>query len=110
LLLSLFFLPHWLKNRLSTTQRLYLNSLRVLEKAGAPRSIWQGPSAFSQQINEHYSYKVSEPFSHITQHYLRLTYQNKHTCEAPILNTKKCHRIMRHHLALLKTELLNIKT
>jgi hypothetical protein len=77
LLLSLFFLPHWLKNRLSTTQRLYLNSLRVLEKAGAPRSIWQGPSAFSQQINEHYSYKVSEPFSHITQHYLRLTYQNK---------------------------------
>mgnify|MGYP000364668778 FL=1 len=40
LLLSLFFLPHWLKNRLSTTQRLYLNSLRVLEKAGAPRSIW----------------------------------------------------------------------
>jgi transglutaminase-like putative cysteine protease len=110
LLLSLFFLPHWLKNRLSTTQRLYLSSLRILEKAGAPRSIWQGPSTFSQQINDDYSYRVSEPFSHITQHYLRLTYRNKHTSEAPILNTKKCHRIMRHHLALLKTELLKIKT
>jgi hypothetical protein len=40
LLMSLLFLPHWLKNRLRTTQRLYLNSLRVLEKAGTPRSIW----------------------------------------------------------------------
>ncbi len=110
LLLSLFFLPHWLKNRLNTTQRLYLKSLSVFEKAGTPRAIWQGPSAFSQQISEHYCYKVSEPFSHITQHYLLLTYQNKHNFEASLPNTKQCHRMMRRHLALLKTELLTIKT
>jgi hypothetical protein len=110
ILLGLFFIPHWLKNRLSTTQRLYLASLRTFEKAGTSRAIWQGPSAFSQQISEHYSQKVSDPFTHITQHYLRLTYQNQQTMKASLPNTKQCHRMMRHHLALLKTELLNIKT
>jgi transglutaminase-like putative cysteine protease len=110
LLLGLFFLPHWLTNRLSTTQRLYLKSLSAFEKAGTPRAIWQGPSAFSQQISKHYSHKVSDPFSHITQHYLRLTYQNKQTPDASIPNQKQCHRIMRRHLAMLKTELLKIKT
>ena len=110
ILLGLFFIPHWLKNRLTTTQRLYLASLRIFEKAGTSRAIWQGPSAFSQQISEHYSQKVSDPFTHITQHYLRLTYQNQQTIKASLPNTKQCHRMMRHHLALLKTELLNIKT
>ena len=77
LLLSLFFLPHWLKSRLVTTQRLYLKALNAFEKAGTQRVTWQGPSAFSQQISERYPHKVSDPFSQLTQYYLRLTYQNK---------------------------------
>lgn len=110
LLLSLFFLPHWSKKRLGTTHRLYLKSLSAFEKAGIPRAIWQGPSAFSQQISEHYSHKISDPFYHITQHYLRLTYQYKQSPEASIPSAKQCHRMMRYHLAVLKTELLKIKT
>jgi transglutaminase-like putative cysteine protease len=105
-LLGLFFLPHWLQNRLDTTQRLYLKALSVVEKAGTQRPKWQGPSAFSQQISEHYSNKISEPFSTITQLYLRLTYQNKQDNTASALSAKQCHRMMRRHLALLKTELL----
>jgi transglutaminase-like putative cysteine protease len=57
LLLSLFFLPHWLQNRLVTTQRLYLKALNAFEKAGTQRATWQGPSAFSQQISERYPHK-----------------------------------------------------
>jgi transglutaminase-like putative cysteine protease len=110
MLLGLFFLPHWLKNRLSTTQRLYLKSLSVFEKAGTPRAIWQGPSAFSQQISEHYSRKVSDPFAHITQCYLQLTYQNKQDGKSLTPNATQCHRMMRRHLARLKAELLKIKT
>jgi len=105
-LLSLFFLPHWLQNRLGTTQRLYLRALSIFDKAGTQRAIWQGPSAFSQQISEHYSDKISDPFSKITQLYLRLTYQNKQDNAASVLSDKQCHRMMRRHLARLKTELL----
>jgi transglutaminase-like putative cysteine protease len=105
LLLSLFFLPHWLQNRLATTQRLYLKALNALENAGTQRATWQGPSAFSQQISERYPHKVSVPFSQLTQYYLRLTYQNKQDPKTTVLTTKQCHRMMRRHLALLKTEL-----
>jgi transglutaminase-like putative cysteine protease len=106
LLLSLFFLPHWLQNRLSTTQRLYLKALTAIEKAGTQRAKWQGPSAFNQQVNERYPTKVSDPFSHITQLYLRLSYQNSQDTGASVLSVKQCHRMMRRHLSLLKTELL----
>ncbi len=109
LLLSLFFLPHWLQNRVGTTQRLYLKALSAFEKAGTQRAIWQGPSAFSQQISAHYSNKISDPFSHITQLYLRLTYQNKQDTGVSVLSAKQCHRMMRRHLTLLKTELLKSK-
>jgi hypothetical protein len=105
LLLSLFFVPHWLKNRLVTTQRLYLKALNAIEKAGTQRVTWQGPSAFSQQISERYPHKVSDPFSQLTQYYLRLTYQNKKDPKTIVLTTKQCHRLMRRHLTLLKTEL-----
>jgi transglutaminase-like putative cysteine protease len=105
LLLSLFFLPHWLQNRLVTTQRLYLKALNAFEKAGTQRATWQGPSAFSQQISERYPHKVSDPFSQLTQYYLRLTYQNKQDPKTTVLTTKHCHRMMRRHLTLLKTEL-----
>jgi transglutaminase-like putative cysteine protease len=105
LLLSLFFVPHWLKNRLVTTQRLYLKALNAIEKAGTQRATWQGPSAFSQQISERYPHKVSDPFSQLTQYYLRLTYQNKKDPKTIVLTTKQCHRLMRRHLTLLKTEL-----
>jgi transglutaminase-like putative cysteine protease len=105
-LLSLFFLPHWLQNRLSTTQRLYLKALNAFEKAGTQRATWQGPSAFNQQIKQHYPSKVSDAFSHITQLYLRLSYQNHQDTGASVLSVKQCHRMMRRHLSLLKTELL----
>ena len=105
LLLSLFFLPHWLKNRLVTTQRLYLKALNAFEKAGTQRATWQGPIAFSQQISECYPHKVSDPFSQLTQNYLRLTYQNKKDPKTTALTTKQCHRMMRRYLTLLKTEL-----
>ena len=106
LLLSLFFLPHWLQNRLSTTQRLYLKALSAIEKSGTQRATWQGPSAFNQQIKQHYPSKVSDAFSHITQLYLRLSYQNHQDTGASVLSVKQCHRMMRRHLSLLKTELL----
>lgn len=109
-LLSLFFLPHWLQNRVGTTQRLYLKALSAFEKAGTQRTIWQGPSTFSQQISEHYSDKISHPFSQITQLYLRLTYQNKPDTATSVLSARQCHRIMRINLALLKTQLLKSKT
>ena len=80
LLLSLFFLPHWLQNRLGTTQRLYLRALGAFEKAGTQRETWQGPSAFNQQIDEHYSEKISQPFTQITQLYLMtLIHISEHT-------------------------------
>jgi transglutaminase-like putative cysteine protease len=110
LLLALFFLPHWLQNRVGKTQRLYLNALSMFEKTGTHRANWQGPSAFSQQISEQYSNKVSTQFTQITQLYLRLTYQNKQNTDAIILDTKQCHRMMRRHLSLLKTELLKVKS
>jgi transglutaminase-like putative cysteine protease len=105
-LLSLFFLPHWLQNRVSTTQRLYLKALSAIEKAGTPRPTWQGPTAFNQQITAHYPTIVSEPFAHITQLYLRLSYQNLEDTGASVLSVKQCHRMMRRHLSLLKTGLL----
>lgn len=106
MLLGLFFLPHWLQNRVATTQRLYLKALSAFEKEGTQRATWQGPSAFNQQINEQYPTKVSDPFTHITQLYLRLTYQNKLDTDSSILSVKQCHRMMRRYLAQLKSELL----
>jgi len=106
LLLSLFFLPHWLQKRVGTTQRLYLKALSAFEKAGTHRANWQGPSDFSQQISEHYPPKICDPFSHITQLYLRLTYQNKDDAAGSLLSVKQCHRMMRRHLGRLKAELL----
>ncbi|WP_299078162.1 DUF3488 and transglutaminase-like domain-containing protein [uncultured Paraglaciecola sp.] len=105
LLLALFFLPHWLQNRVGTTQSLYLKALTVFEKAGTQRLSWQGPSAFNQLINEQYSSEISRPFSHITQLYLRLCYQNNQVNPDSVLSTKQCHRMMRRHLAQLKSEL-----
>lgn len=105
-LMALFFLPHWLQNRVSKTQRLYLKALAAFEKAGTQRAIWQGPSAFSQQINEHYPHNISEPFAHMTQLYLRLNYQNKPQLGAQRLSEKQCHSMLRRHLARLKIELL----
>jgi transglutaminase-like putative cysteine protease len=104
-LMGLFFLPHWLQNRVGTTQRLYLKALGEFEKVGTQREKWQGPSAFSQQINEGYSEKISSAFAQITQLYLRLNYQNQQNSQSSVLNIKQCHRMMRHHISLLKTEL-----
>ncbi|MBU3006048.1 transglutaminaseTgpA domain-containing protein [Paraglaciecola arctica] len=110
LLLSLFFVPHWLQNRGSTTQRLYLKALNAIEKTGTQRATWQGPNAFNQQINEHYPTIVSEPFTHITQLYLRLSYQNIQDTSTSVLNVKQCHRMMRRYLTQLKTGLLKADT
>lgn len=109
-LLGLFFLPHWLQNRLSTTQRLYMKALSSIEKAGGQRATWQGPSAFSQQISERFSNKISEPFAQITQLYLRLTYQSKQDTSTSVLTEKQCHSMMRRHLSQLKSELLKSHT
>jgi transglutaminase-like putative cysteine protease len=109
LLLSLFFIPHWLQNRLSTTQRLYLRALNIFAKAGTQRATWQGPCAFSQKICECYPKQVSDPFADLTQLYLRLIYQNKQSISTSSLSPKQCHRFMRRHLGQLKTELLKIK-
>jgi transglutaminase-like putative cysteine protease len=109
MLLSLFFLPHWLQNRASTTQRLYLKALNAFEKAGTSRDQWQGPSTFNQQINEHYPTIISEPFGHITQLYLKLSYQNHNNLDESVLSVKQCHRMMRKHLAKLKSGLLKIQ-
>jgi hypothetical protein len=106
----LFFLPHFLQNRVGTTQRLYFKALNAFEKVGTQRANWQGPSAFNQHISEHYSHNISAQFTHITQHYLRLTYQNKQNTDDSVPNVKQCHRMMRRHLALLKTELFKRKT
>ena len=105
-LLSLFFVPHWLQNRVGTTQRLYLRALIIFEKAGTKRAKWQGPIAFNQQIHEHYPNKISTPFTDITQLYLRLTYQNMQGTSASVLSPKQCHRMMRRHISRLKTELV----
>lgn len=105
-LLSLSLVPHWLKNRVGTTQRLYLRALSIFEKAGTKRAKWQGPIAFSRQIHEHYSNKISDPFTDITQLYLRLTYQNMQDTRVSVLSLKQCHRMMRRHISLLKTELV----
>ena len=109
-LLGLFFLPHWLQNRLGTTQRLYQKALIAIEKAGTPRAKWHGPIAFNQQIKQHYSDKISQPFTQLTQLYLRLTYQNKPHNDASVLSVKQCQRMMRRHLAVLKTELLKTQS
>jgi transglutaminase-like putative cysteine protease len=110
LLLSLFFLPHWLQNRVDKTQRLYQSALSAFEKVGTTRATWQGPYEFNQKIGEHYSNNISDPFSRITQLFLRLTYQKKQDDGVSVLSVKKCHRIMRRHLALLKAELVKSKT
>ena len=109
-LLSLFFVPHWLQNRLGTTQRLYLKAIKAFASQGTQRASWQGPTAFSEQISSLYSESISKPFTQFTLLYLRLTYQNKPPQGSSVLSTKQCHRMMRRHLAQLKSELLKIKT
>ena len=59
-----------------------------------------------KKISEQYSNKVSDPYSQQFQLYLRLAYQNKQSNKTLLLNVKQCHRMMRRHYALLKTELL----
>jgi hypothetical protein len=81
---------------------LYLRALSILEKAGTQRAIWQGPSAFSRQIRD--------PFLHITQLFIQLTYQSRPDNDEAVLCTKQYHRMMRYHLALLKVELLKSQT
>jgi transglutaminase-like putative cysteine protease len=105
LLLGLFFLPHWLKKPVGKTQLLYLKAVGVFEKAGTTRENWQGPNAFSQQIDTLYPTHISQPFARLTQLYLRIIYQDPTKISGSTLNTKQAHTNMRRYLAKLKNEL-----
>lgn len=104
LLLTLFFLPHWLEKRLSTTQRLYFKATALFDKTPIVRQKWQGPVSFNQQVAENFPESVSQPFSQITQLYLHLTYKKQTTGN---LTTQQCHKMMRRNLSLLKKQRLN---
>lgn len=106
LLLTLFFLPHWLQKRLSTTQRLYFRATKLFKDSPIARQKWQGPIAFNQQVTDHFPETISQPFTQITQLYLRLTYQD---LENSRLSVKQCHKMMRRQLNLLKKQQLNNK-
>jgi transglutaminase-like putative cysteine protease len=99
LLLTLFFLPHWLHKRLSKTQRLYFKATDHFKHLPMARQKWQGPMEFNQQIAENFPESVSRPFAQITLLYLRLTYQNATNHH---LSVKQCHKMMRRQLRLLK--------
>ncbi|MEP1384199.1 MAG: transglutaminaseTgpA domain-containing protein [Paraglaciecola sp.] len=106
LLLCLFFLPHWLKNRMDTTQRLYFKALDVFESAGTIRPNWQAPLSFSEDIQQQYPATISNPFNQITQLYLRIQYQDTNKHKHSVLNTKRPHKLMRNHLQKLKKEII----
>lgn len=105
LLLCLFFLPHWLKNRMGTTQRLYHRALEIFESAGTKRPNWQAPLSFSEYIKQQYPASISDPFSQFTQLYLRMQYQDTSNHEHSVLNSKLTHKLMRNHLRKLNREL-----
>ncbi|MCF2949695.1 DUF3488 and transglutaminase-like domain-containing protein [Paraglaciecola aquimarina] len=108
LLLTLFFIPHWLENRLDKTQRYYQQAIKLLNNKQLGRKNWQGPIELANQVNQRYSVEIAEPFATLTKLYVRLVYQSSNITTQGQLNDKQCHKMMRKALAQLKAELARL--
>lgn len=105
LLLVLFFLPHYRQKRVPKTQRLYLRAVKSFEKSGVIKQNWLGPNDFNQLITERFPDHINQPFSRITQLYLRLLYQAPTQTSAGSLSVKRCQRMMKQQLRILQSQL-----
>ena len=105
-LLCLFFLPHWSRKRVGTTQHLYLKALATFEKLGTTRPKWQAPLSFSYDIQQQYPEPISQAFTNITRLYLRIQYQDKSKHTSATLSTKRAHQMMRKHIRELNSHLV----
>lgn len=105
LLLALFFIPHWLDNRLNKTQQYYLDAIKLFEKHNVSRSMWQGPQGFADYVSECYPNKVADTFTTFSKLYIRLNYQGISAHPNSQLTTKACHKMMRQLLRQLKADL-----
>ncbi|WP_158970295.1 DUF3488 and transglutaminase-like domain-containing protein [Paraglaciecola sp. L3A3] len=108
LLLTLFYIPHWLNVRTDKTQKYYQQAIQLFDKTQSPRQNWQGPQAFAAHIKQHYPPAVTNELNQLTQIYIRLKYQNIALSNSPQLSQKQCHKMMRKALGKLKAELTKL--
>jgi transglutaminase-like putative cysteine protease len=102
LLLTLFFIPHWLANRLNPVQRIYQQATQLLAAAGINRQSWQGAEEFNRQVQTQLPITLSEPFNQLSQLYLQLNYQQRTKSASA---QKKSLNTMYRHLRQLKNQL-----
>ncbi|MGS2719972.1 transglutaminase family protein [Paraglaciecola aestuariivivens] len=105
-LLLVFFLPHWLKQPVPTSLKLYLKALQLFANTTNPRQNWQGPVEFEQQVQLAFPTEVSQPLASITGQYLKLTYQAQHLDKDAV---NRAHKHMRSQIKLLKSALIKLK-
>ncbi|WP_340676875.1 DUF3488 and transglutaminase-like domain-containing protein [Paraglaciecola sp.] len=108
LLLTLFFIPHWLANRLNPVQRIYQHAIQLLAAVGIPRQKWQGPEDFNREIQQQLPENISLHFNRLTKIYLQLNYQQQGKNTSSALSQKKYLSTMRRHLKQLEKQLRKI--
>ncbi|MGJ8681405.1 transglutaminaseTgpA domain-containing protein [Paraglaciecola sp.] len=105
LLLTLYFIPHWLAGRADKTQRYYQQAITLFNKHQQVRMTWQGPEDFSQYVKQNYPTKISTPLQNLTKLFVRIKYQNVNASNQGQLSIKNCQRMMAKELRKLKAEL-----
>jgi protein-glutamine gamma-glutamyltransferase len=107
LMLGLFFIPHWLKERKSPLQTCYQKALELLSQRIEGRPLWQGPQDFCTAVKQQLPTEISETFSVFTDLYLQTMYQTEISPSSISIQAAKNQRLktMKKLLKKLKKQL-----
>jgi transglutaminase-like putative cysteine protease len=108
LLLSLFFIPHWLNQRKQPIQACYQSALKLIQKQLGIRPIWQGPESFRNIVEQQLPTKTSQTFNAITEHYINALYKNGSPKAGHKRTSNQTVKTMKSLLKRLKKQLRDI--
>lgn len=101
LLLTLFFIPHWLRQRKSPLHITYFRAIKIIQPSVGLKPIWQGAQDFSQVAESKLPLAAGQTFNTITQLYIQIMYQNN----AANKDRKTQIRTAVHHIKFLIRQL-----
>ncbi|MEP7703590.1 DUF3488 and transglutaminase-like domain-containing protein [Paraglaciecola sp. 25GB23A] len=99
LLLSLFFIPHWLNQRKNPIQTCYKSAVKLMQAYVGIRPTWQGSESFRYSVEQQLPTKISNIFNAITEQYTVALYTNRATVDG---NKMANHQAVKRMKSLIK--------
>ena len=105
ILLGLFFVPHWLRQKPDPMQEWYMRAVKLIESHIGARPSWQGPQDFDNHVNKKLPTTVSQTFADITELYVQIKYRASNDIQSIDSGRRQSLKSIKNAVKRLKKQL-----